>query len=675
MHKKAFITGITGQDGSYLTELLLEKGYEVHGLIRRSSNFNTQRIDHLYQDPHAPNRRLFLHYGDLSDASALSRLVEKIRPDEIYNLGAQSHVHVSFDMPEYTADIVALGTVRLLDAIRKLGKDVRFYQAGSSEMFGKVREVPQNELTPFYPRSPYACAKVGAHWMTVNFRESYDLFVSNGILFNHESPRRGATFVTKKISRAMARIKAGIDPCVYLGNLEARRDWGYAKEYVEVMWRMLQHDKPDDFVVATGTNHSIRDFAQRSAHYAGFDLVWEGSGLDEVGIDRKSGKVLVSIDKRYYRLAEVERLVGDASKARRDLGWTPQTDFDQLVKIMTEHDMGEYGVGGKKPSILFDSVASPVAGVPKDARIFVAGHRGLVGSALVRALNDKGFTNVITKSKEELDLRDQSSVEQFFAQHKPEYVYLAAARVGGIVANDTHKADFIYDNLSIETNVISCAHKHGVKKLLFLGSSCIYPRDAAQPMKEESLLQGQLEPTNDAYAIAKIAGIYLCRSYRQQYGSDFIAVMPTNLYGPGDNFDLESSHVIPALIAKFVAAKLSGDSSVSVWGTGKPRREFLHVDDLADACLFLMDNYSSEELVNIGTGSDLTISELAQSIAQKVGFEGELRFDHSRPDGTPRKLLDVSRLHQLGWRHKISLEGGLTDTIGWYEKNISHARQ
>ncbi len=674
MQKKAFITGITGQDGSYLTELLLEKGYEVHGLIRRSSNFNTQRIDHLYQDPHAPNRRLFLHYGDLSDASALSRLVEKIQPDEVYNLGAQSHVHVSFDIPEYTADIVMLGTVRLLDAIRKLGKDVRFYQAGSSEMFGRVREVPQSELTPFYPRSPYACAKVGAHWMTVNFRESYDLFASNGILFNHESPRRGATFVTKKISRAFARIKAGIDPCVYLGNLEARRDWGYAKEYVEVMWRMLQHDTPDDFVVATGTNHSIRDFAQRAGHYAGYDLVWEGAGLDEVGMDRTTGKILVRIDKRYYRLAEVERLVGDASKAERDLGWKPQTDFDQLVKIMTEHDMQEYGVSGGAP-ILFEQNSTDQSAIAKDAKIFVAGHKGLVGSAIVRALKAKGYNNIISRSKEELDLRDQRGVDAFFAQEKPEYVYLAAARVGGILANDTHKADFIYDNLSIETNVISSAHKYGVKKLLFLGSSCIYPRGAQQPMKEDALLEGALEPTNDAYAIAKIAGIYLCRSYRQQYGSNFISVMPTNLYGPGDNFDLESSHVIPALIAKFVKAKNEGSSSVNIWGTGKPRREFLHVDDLADACIFLMESYQDAELVNIGTGVDITIEQLAKSIAEKVGFTGALRFDTSKPDGTPRKLLDVSRLHQLGWRHQIQLDEGLSSTISWYEQNISSTTQ
>jgi GDPmannose 4,6-dehydratase len=322
MAKKALITGITGQDGSYLAELLLAKNYEVHGIIRRSSTFNTGRLDPIYDDPHSNKARLFLHYGDLSDASALARLIGQIQPDEVYNLAAQSHVRVSFDSPEYTTDITATGTIRLLEAIRETGIKPRFYQASSSEMYGKVLEVPQTETTPFYPRSPYACSKVYSFWITVNYRESYGLHASNGILFNHESPRRGETFVTRKITRAVAHIKAGLQKKLYLGNLDAKRDWGYAKEYVEAMWLMLQQDKPDDYVIATGETHSVREFLEASFGHAGLD--WQKH---------------VEIDSRYYRPAEVDLLIGDASKAKRQLGWEPKTKFSELVKLMVDADV------------------------------------------------------------------------------------------------------------------------------------------------------------------------------------------------------------------------------------------------------------------------------------------------------------------------------------------------
>jgi GDPmannose 4,6-dehydratase len=322
MTKKALITGITGQDGSYLAELLLSKGYEVHGLIRRASTFNTSRLDPIYADPHMEKNRLFLHYGDLSDASALARLLGKIAPNEIYNLAAQSHVRVSFDCPEYTADITGTGTIRLLEAIRETGLDTRFYQASSSEMYGMVREVPQTEKTPFYPRSPYGCAKVFSFWLTVNYRESYGLHATNGILFNHESPRRGETFVTRKITRAVAHIKAGLQKKLYLGNLDAKRDWGYAKEYVEAMWLMLQQDKPDDYVVATNETHSIREF---------LDIAFTHAGLD--------WNKYVEIDPRYYRPAEVELLIGDYSKAKKQLGWEPKTRFVDLAKLMVDADI------------------------------------------------------------------------------------------------------------------------------------------------------------------------------------------------------------------------------------------------------------------------------------------------------------------------------------------------
>ncbi len=322
MAKKALITGITGQDGSYLAELLLSKGCEVHGIIRRASTFNTGRLDHIYSDPHLSKIALRLHYGDLSDASAMARLIGKIAPDEIYNLAAQSHVRVSFDSPEYTADITATGVVRLLEAIRETGIKPRFYQASSSEMFGKVQEVPQRETTPFYPRSPYGCAKVYAHWITVNYRESYGLHASNGILFNHESPRRGETFVTRKITRAVAHILAGLQQKLYLGNLDAKRDWGYAQEYVEAMWLMLQQDQPDDYVIATNETHSVREFLEAAFAHAGLD--W---------------RKYVEIDPNYYRPTEVDLLIGDYSKAKKKLGWEPKTRFVDLVKLMVDADV------------------------------------------------------------------------------------------------------------------------------------------------------------------------------------------------------------------------------------------------------------------------------------------------------------------------------------------------
>lgn len=337
--KKAFITGITGQDGSYLAELLLSKGYEVHGLIRRASTFNTSRIDHFYADPHIESTRLHLHYGDLADSSNLSRLLEKIQPDEIYHLGAQSHVRVSFDTPEYTSDVTGIGTLRILDAIRDTGLKTKFYQASSSEMFGLVQEVPQRETTPFYPRSPYGCAKVFAYWITRNYRESYNIFASNGILFNHESPRRGETFVTRKITRGLARIEHGLDDALYLGNLDSKRDWGYAKDYVEAMWQMLQINKPDDFVIATNETHSVREFIEAACRHLGFEIKWRGKGVKEIGIDPRTKKTIIQIDPRYFRPTEVDLLIGDYSKAKKLLGWKPKTSFDKLVTLMMDHDL------------------------------------------------------------------------------------------------------------------------------------------------------------------------------------------------------------------------------------------------------------------------------------------------------------------------------------------------
>ncbi len=360
LKKRALITGITGQDGAYLAELLLNKGYVVHGIKRRSSLFNTDRIDHLYQDPHVDQRNFVLHYGDLTDSTSLIRIIQAVQPDEIYNLGAQSHVAVSFESPEYTANSDALGTLRILEAIRILGleKKTRFYQASTSELFGKVQEIPQKETTPFYPRSPYAVAKLYAYWITINYREAYGIYACNGILFNHESPVRGETFVTRKITRALARIRLGLQDRLYLGNLNARRDWGHAKDYVEMQWLMLQQDQPEDFVIATGQQYSVRDFVNAAAQELGMELRWEGDGLEEKGYwvnppsaatpdtvgaasgrERLSGTPIVAVDPRYFRPTEVETLLGDATKAREQLGWTPRITFEEMVREMMQNDL------------------------------------------------------------------------------------------------------------------------------------------------------------------------------------------------------------------------------------------------------------------------------------------------------------------------------------------------
>jgi GDPmannose 4,6-dehydratase len=349
--KKALITGITGQDGSYLAEFLLEKGYEVHGIKRRASSFNTQRIDHIYQDPHVDNARFKLHYGDLTDSSNLTRILQEVQPDEVYNLGAQSHVAVSFEAPEYTADVDAMGTLRLLESIRFLGleKHTRFYQASTSELYGLVQEIPQKETTPFYPRSPYGVAKLYAYWITVNYREAYGMYACNGILFNHESERRGETFVTRKITRGMANIAQGLEACLFMGNMDALRDWGHAKDYVRMQWMMLQQDKPQDFVIATGVQYSVRDFVVRTAKELGVTLAFEGEGVKEVGkvvaiegADApalKVGQVVVQVDTRYFRPAEVETLLGDPSKAKQELGWVPEITLDQMIKEMVANDL------------------------------------------------------------------------------------------------------------------------------------------------------------------------------------------------------------------------------------------------------------------------------------------------------------------------------------------------
>jgi GDPmannose 4,6-dehydratase len=666
MKKRALLTGVTGQDGAYLAEFLLSKGYELHGIKRRSSSFNTDRIDHLYQDPHQEGVRMHLHYGDLTDATNLIRIVQQVQPDEIYNLAAQSHVAVSFETPEYTANADALGTLPLLEAIRILGleKRTRFYQASTSEMFGKVQEIPQRETTPFYPRSPYGAAKVYAHWITVNYREAYGLFACSGILFNHESPIRGETFVTRKITRALARIHVGLENRLYLGNLDSLRDWGHARDYVRAQWLILQQSEPDDFVITTGEQHSVREFVVVAARKLGMRIEWRGQGVDQRGIDARSGQVVVRIDPRYFRPTEVETLLGQPLEGALPIG----LEAGDRVRCAGSGD--DRPGPGDRPARLGRCARGlqnlPLPRMNAEDSIFVAGHRGLAGSAIVRRLSSAGFRNLVLRDRRQLDLTHQASVEGVFAQERPRFVFLTAGKVGGIVANDSHPAEFLRDNLTIQTNVIDAAYRYGTRKLLFPGSSCIYPKHAPQPMPEECLLSSPLEPTNEWYAIAKIAGLKMCQAYRRQYGFDAISAMPTNLYGPGDNFGLRSSHVLPALLRKFQDAKEHGAASVEIWGTGAPRREFLHVDDLAAACLFLMQRYEADSWINVGCGTDVTIEELARTIARIVGFRGTLIFDPSKPDGTPRKLLSTARLTALGWKPTIALEEGIRSTLDWF---------
>ena len=647
MSKKALITGVTGQDGSYLAELLLEKGYEVHGMVRRSSTEKRERIEHLNGNEH-----FHLHYGDLADSMSIVRLVSTIRPDEIYNLAAQSHVGVSFDVPEYTADVVATGVLRVLEAVRLCGleKTCRIYQASTSELYGKVEEVPQRETTPFHPYSPYAVAKQYGFWIVKEYREAYNMFCCSGILFNHESERRGETFVTRKISLAAARIAQGKQDKLYLGNLSSLRDWGYAKDYVECMWLILQNDKPEDFVIATGVQHSVREFCEYAFREVGIELEFKGEGMEEVGIDKATGKVVIEVAEEFYRPTDVVNLWGDPTKAKtqRELNNSPFRCYAWRAAAVVSVAARQVVVK-KERKIMME----------KDAKIYVAGHRGMVGSAIVRQLEKEGYHNIVTRTHKELNLCRQEDVEKFFAEEKPEYVFLAAAKVGGIMANSEALADFMYDNMTLEMNVIHEAWKNGCKKLMFLGSSCIYPRMAPQPMKESCLLTGELEKTNEAYALAKISGLKYCEFLNKQYGTDYISVMPTNLYGPNDNYHPEHSHVLPALIRRFHEAKVSGAKEVTCWGTGTPLREFLYVDDLADACVFLMNNYSGDETVNLGTGKELTIRELTELVAEVIGYTGEIKWDPSKPDGTPRKLLDVSKLESLGWKYKTELRDGI----------------
>ena len=612
MDKVALITGVTGQDGAYLAELLLAKGYVVHGVKRRSSSFNTGRVDHLYVDPHEADARFFLHYGDLTDATNLIRIVQETQPDEIYNLAAQSHVQVSFETPEYTANADALGTLRLLEAIRilGLGEKVRFYQASTSELYGKCTEPPQNETTPFYPRCPYAAAKLYAYWITVNYREAYGMHASNGILFNHEGPTRGETFVTRKITRAVAAIELGLQDCLYLGNLDAKRDWGHARDYVEGMWLILQQDEPDDYVLATGESAL-------------------GARVRRAGLRRDRPHDRVARARAWTRRARCERTGRDAgrdrsalfpadrgrpsagrSRRRRSqrLGWRHKIALCRAGEGDGRGRSGNRSNGSVQRRDRFElrlrSCRASASGSPAIA--------AWSARALVRRL-ERERCEILT-----VDARRGRSAPagrgRGLDERRRGRMRCSWPRRRSAASSPTTRrpAEFLYDNLAIEANIIHAALAHGVEKLLFLGSSCIYPKLAAQPMSEDALLTGPLGADQRVVCRRQdrrhqaVPGLSAAIRLRFHLGH---ADQPLRA---GRQFRPRVSHVVPALIAKTHAAKEQRRQEVEIWGTGTPRREFLYVDDLADA-LRLPDAAAIRRRahVNVGTGEDVTIRELA----------------------------------------------------------------
>ena len=654
MTKKAVITGITGQDGSYLAELLLGKGYEVHGLIRRSSSFSTGRIEHLYRDPHDEEARLFLHYSDLSDSSSLITTINKVQPDEIYNLGAQSHVMVSFEMPEFTADTTGMGTLRLLEAIRHAERPIRFYQAGSSEMFGMVQERPQRETTPFYPRSPYAVSKVFSHWMTVQYREAYGMFAANGILFNHESPRRGATFVTRKITRGVAAIVAGTERKLYLGNLDSRRDWGFAPEYVEAMWRMLQQETPDDFVVATGEMHTVREFVELAFSLVGLD--WQDVRRVRPALPPadRGGRAV----RRRIQGSPSPRL-GAADHVCRDReGHAPCRP-----RRARPRSRRRCGCAARHRTSLMGSL--------QGRRVMVTGGGGFLGKAVVERVRRQGAAEVFVPRSRDYDLRRRSEIERALVDGRPDVVIHLAAVVGGIGANRENPGRFFYENAIMGIELIEAARLAKVEKFVTIGTVCAYPKFTPVPFHEDDIWNGYPEETNAPYGLAKKMLLVQSQAYRAQYGMNATFLVPVNLYGPGDNFDPNSSHVIPALIKKCIDARDAGAPSVEVWGTGAASREFLYVDDAAEGIVLAADRYDGADPVNLGVGQEITIRDLVELIVRLTRYEGEIVWDATKPDGQPRRALDTSRAREaFGFEARTTFEDGLRATIEWYERQL-----
>ena len=638
---KALLTGITGQDGSYLVEHLLELGYEVHGVIRRSSSFNTARIDHLYRDPHESGVRMFTHYGDLSDPVSLTRLIYGLGPDEIYNLGAQSHVGVSFQVPEYTFDITGAGTLRLLDAVREAEVETRIYQAGSSEMFGATPP-PQSEASPFHPRSPYAVAKVAAHWMAVNYREAYGMYVSNGILFNHESPRRGETFVTRKITRAVARIKAGLQEKLYLGNLDAQRDWGYAPGLREGdAARSSRSPKPDDWVIATGEMHSVREFCERAFEHRRSRLV-RGLRRDRPAV-LPAGRGRRPAGRR--REGARRARLGAAGVVRRawSRSWSRPTSLqlaDQLAgKVVALQPRGHRMTGARPDPAL----AGQGRRRHRRRRLSRQAHASRCSTQL-------GAEVRVVRSSEH-DLTDPEAARVAVAG--AEVVFHLAANVGGIGYNRNNPAPLAYDNLMMGANVFEASRAAGVGKLVAACSVCAYPLHTPVPFREETIWDGYPESSNAPYGLAKKMLLVLSDAYRRQYGFDSCAPVIANLYGPDDNFDLNDSHVIAAMVRKFCEAADEGRPQVTLWGSGEPSREFLYVDDAARGLVLCAERLETSEPMNLGVGQETRIRDLAELISVGCGIRRRGRLgliDARRADEARARRLEGARADRLRGR-------------------------
>jgi len=674
MSKIALITGITGQDGSYLAELLLPKPEyaAVWGIVRRASNLNTMRIDHLYS-----NKKLILVHGDLSDGPNLLHIFHTINekhPDleslEVYNLGAMSHVKVSFEMPEYCADVDAVGTLRLLEAARATGLQLktRFYQASTSELYGLVQEIPQTEKTPFYPRSPYGVAKLYAYWIVKNYRESYNTFACNGVLFNHESPRRGPTFVTRKITRGLAMIMRGERDVLELGNLDAKRDWGHARDFVKAMWKILQLDEPDDFVISTGESHTVREFVETAFGMQGYDIKWQGSGVNETGVDSRTGRTLIIVHPRYFRPAEVEQLLGDCSKAKAVLGWEPETSFRCLVEDMVKTDCG-YIRALSGPSVS-----------PGKHRLLVTGGTGLVGRAIQECVSALAMADqCYFLSSRDCDLTNADAVNKLFDEFKPTKVIHLAAEVGGLFKNMRNQSTMLQNNLCMNQNVINASHKHGVQRLIACLSTCVFPAEATYPLTEDQLHSGAPHNSNYGYAYSKRVLEVHCRALNEQFGREYICVIPTNVYGIHDNFSLEDGHVIPCLVHRAYLAKTQAIPFV-VRGSGKPLRQFINSSDLARLMFLTLEKYTDTEpvILSVPPKDEVSISFVADCIASYFGLS--VQYDTSFSDGQFRKPASSARLEKLKCEHSpdfefVDLKDGISDVCKWFDAKYESTRK
>lgn len=695
----AFITGINGQDGSYLSELLLEKGYNVYGIHRRCSHSNTANIDGL-----CDNDRFHLSYGDITDLSGLQRELEKIKKAmaccgasrlELYHLAAQSHVGVSFKVPVATLTCNATGTLNVLEAVRSVfhlvfdpsnphavrsgTPQVRIYFAGTSELFGKVQQVPQTEATPFYPRSPYACSKLYGYWQMINYREAYDMYICNGVLFNHESPRRGLEFVTRKITSTLNRVlDSGSEvDCIRLGNLNSCRDWSHSKDMVRAMWLILQQEEAKDYVLGSGTTHSVRQFCELAAQFVGKEIAWSGSGSEEVGRCVESGQVLIRVDPSFFRPTEVDLLVSDTSSISKQLGWAPEYSFRDLVRSMVQKDCPDYFRECTDLETLSITAPDPPCNV-----VLVTGGSGLVGSAIRErwSIVQGGASKMVFLSSADGDLRHPAAVEKIFWKLRPNAVIHLAANVGGLYKNMRDNLGMFRDNLAINQNVLRFAHKYGVKRVISCLSTCIYPERTAYPILEDYLHDGLPHESNMGYSMAKRLLHIESALYRKQHRVDFVCVTPTNVFGPNDNFHLEDGHVIPALINRCHRAKNEG-KPLECRGTGSPLRQFIYSADLAHLILLLLeterDNVLDLDNVTLAPSHEITIKEAAEAIAKNFKLDqDQIRWDKTQSDGQHKKTASNKRLMRLFPDFKFTpFPQAIAETVQWFKTHYPNVRQ